>query len=76
MTDRSHIELAYHSIKCFTDDGTLDSGELNFLMGIALADGSINDDECRVLSNIFAKVVEKDVTPTVWDRIKAIKQRG
>ncbi len=70
-----HIQLAYHSIACFSDDGTLDLEEINFLMGIALADKNIDDDERRVLSSIFSKISMADVAPKVWDRIKAIKEK-
>ncbi|MCP4353963.1 MAG: hypothetical protein GY795_51615 [Desulfobacterales bacterium] len=65
----SHLELAYSSIRVFADDGTIDMGELNFLLGIALRDGKIDDDERRVLRNIFSKVSENTVSPKVWERI-------
>ncbi len=29
----------------FTDDGTLDIGELNYLMGLAMRDGIVDEDE-------------------------------
>ncbi len=71
----SHIELAYSSIPVFVDDGTLDMEELNFLLGIALKDGEIDDDEKRVLRNIFKQLTEQDVTPKVWMRINEIKKK-
>ncbi len=74
MFDRGHIELAYSSIKVFTDDGKLDMGELNYLMGVALADGQITDDEKRVLGNIFKRVNEKNASPVVLDRIAELKK--
>ena len=73
--DYSHIELAYSSIQVFADDGTIDMGELNFLMGIALRDQKIDDDERRVLQNIFKQVSEDRVTPQVWERIQAIRKK-
>ncbi|MCJ8269149.1 MAG: hypothetical protein MJK04_07070 [Psychrosphaera sp.] len=72
---KSHTEIAVASIRCFSDDGTLDIGELNFLLGLALRDGVVDDEEKRVLNNIFSKVGQTDVTPIVWDRIKEIKQQ-
>lgn len=75
MGSNSHIEIAYSSIRCFANDGTLDLAELNFLMGLALRDGEIDADEKRVLGNIFSEVSEKDVTKETWDRIKAIKAK-
>ncbi len=71
----SHIELAYSSIGVFADDGTIDMGELNFLLGIALRDGKIDDDERRVLNSIFSKVTESDVKPNVWKRICEVRQK-
>ena len=71
----SSVELAYSSIPVFADDGTLDLEELNFLMGIALKDGKIDDDEKRVLRNIFSQIDKKDVTEKVWKRITEIKDK-
>ncbi len=71
----SHIEIAYSSIGCFADDGTLDLAELNFLMGLALRDDKVDDDEKRVLGNIFKQVGPSDVTSVVWQRIQAIKEK-
>ena len=47
------------SIRCFTDDGTLDTNELNYLLGIAKADGNIDDDEKRVLASIISKAINR-----------------
>ena len=70
----SHLDIALASIKCFTDDGTLDLGELNFLLGLALRDKRVDEEERRVLRNIFSKVSEAEVTPVVWKRIREIKK--
>lgn len=70
----SHHEIAIASIRCFTDDGTLDAGELNFLLGLALRDNVIDDDEKRVLSDIFNKVSKSEVTQQVWERIQKAKK--
>jgi len=71
----SFVELAYSSIPVFADDGTLDLEELHFLLGIALKDGKIDDDEKRVLGNIFNQVGERDVTDKVWKRITEVKKK-
>ncbi len=73
--ESSYIELAYSSIPVFADDGTLDMEELNFLLGLALKDGQIDDDEKRVLRNIFNQVGKDEVTPKVWERITDIKKK-
>ncbi len=76
MTDDSqYIPMAYHSIGVFSDDGKMDIGELNFLLGMALADDKIDDDEKRVLRNIFKRVGKSDVSDTVWSRIKEIRRK-
>ena len=71
----NYAELAYASIKVFADDGTLDMGELNFLIGIALKDGKIDQQEIQVLKRIFSKIIRSDVSPRVWQRIQAVKQK-
>ncbi len=71
----SYIELAYSSIRVFADDGTLDMGELNFLLGIALKDGQIDADEKRVLRNIFGQVSEDEVSARVWTRMQEIRKK-
>lgn len=73
--ESGYIELAYSSIPVFANDGTIDMEELNFLMGIALRDQKIDEDEKRVLNSIFSKVKEADVTPKVWERIQAIRKK-
>ena len=62
----SHLDIAVESISCFTDDGTLDSGEVRRLLGLALRDGVVDDEEKRVLKNIFSKVGQGEVTPETW----------
>ncbi len=71
----SYIELAYSSIPVFANDGTIDMDELNFLLGVALKDGEIDDDEKRVLNNIFNQISRAEVSPRVWQKISAIRQK-
>ena len=70
---RSHIELAYASFAVFAEDGKLDMGELNFLLGLALRDGKIDDSERAVLRGVFNRVLEHDVTAEVWKRIQVVR---
>jgi hypothetical protein len=65
----SHIEIAYSSIRVFADNGQLDLGELNFLLGLALRDAIIDDDERRVLRSIFAQAEQGRLAPQVQERI-------
>ena len=71
----SYLELAYSSIKVFADDGTVDLGELNFLLGLALRDGEIDEDEKRVLGNIFAQAEKSELSPMVRARIGEIRRK-
>lgn len=70
----SHLKLALASIKCFTDDGTLDEGEVNYLLGLAMADGHVDDEEKRVLASIFAKVNRDTVNRRTWERIVSVRR--
>jgi len=63
IMSRSHLEIAYSSIRCFADDGTIDLNELHFLLGLALRDDKIDDDEKRVLKSIFSHARETRLSP-------------
>lgn len=71
----SHIDIATASIGCFTDDGTLNEAEVNHLVGLALRDGVVTDDEKRVLGNVFSKVGQKDVCENTWKLIVDVKSK-
>lgn len=73
--DNSGVELAYASLAVFADDGLLDMGELNFLLGLALRHGEASDSEKAVLRSVFNRVLEEDVTAEVWKRIQAVRQQ-
>lgn len=70
-----YLELAYSSIRVFADDGSLDLEELNFLLGIALRDGEIDEDEKRVLRNIFKQAEAGGLTPRTRDRIAEVRRK-
>ena len=70
MSDESSwIDLAVRSIGMFADDGTLSRSEVEELMRRALSDGSVDDDERRVLGRIFDRVKPHQVTPEVAELI-------
>ena len=71
----SHLEIAYSSIRVFADDGKVDLGELNFLLGLALRDGEIDEEEKRVLRNIFNQARETNLSPRVEERIREVENR-
>lgn len=66
---RNYLDLALASIQVFTDDGRMDAGELDKLLALALCDGVVDDDERRVLANIFRRAEEAGVSAEVAARI-------
>jgi hypothetical protein len=72
---KSHLNIALQSIKCFTDDGKLDEVEINFIMGLALADNVLDEDEKRVLSNIFRRAGQSNCSALTAARIIEIKKK-
>lgn len=70
---KSHIEIAFQSIPVFSNDGQLDVGEINFLLGLALRDQAIDEDEKRVLGTIFAQAEKGHVPEAVQARIDEVR---
>jgi len=72
---RDYLELAFRSIQCFADDGKLDVQELEELMEIALKDGVIDDNEKRVLANIFDRLTPAELTRDMQQKVEEIKAK-
>lgn len=70
----SYIEIAFSSIRVFSNDGQLDLGELNFLLGLALRDKVIDADEQRVLQRVFAEAEKGRLAPAVAARIAEVRR--
>jgi len=66
---KSHLEIALASIPVFTNDGELDVAELEKLLALALRDRIVDEDERRVLSNIFKQAELSEIDPMVKSRI-------
>ncbi len=73
--ESSYLELAYSSIRIFADDGTVDLEELNFLLGVALRDDQIDDDEKRVLGRIFEHAEKTKLSLAARARIKEVRRK-
>ena len=73
--ESGYLELAYSSIRVFADDGTLDEGELDFLLGVALRDNRLDGDEKRVLGNIFDQAEQTELSPAMRARIRGVRRR-
>jgi hypothetical protein len=70
---RDYLEMAFHSIRCFTDDGKLDLGELDRIVAIAERDGVVDDNEKRILSGIVGRVREEEVNSTMAARLVELR---
>ncbi|MGH1439333.1 MAG: hypothetical protein ACRBBR_04400 [Cellvibrionaceae bacterium] len=68
-----YLELSFQSIQCFANDGKLLIDELDQLLFIALRDGVVDDDEKRVLNNIFSKLNDEELTDEMQKKITEIK---
>ena len=71
--NRDYLEMTFHSINCFADDGKLDVNELNQILAIALKDGVVDDNEKRVLSNIIGRLREEEIDAEMLSKIEEIK---
>lgn len=56
------------------DDGTLDEREVNHLLGLAMRDDIIAEDEKRVIGNIFSKISSHEVSKETWAIIQKAKE--
>ncbi len=70
-----YLELTYQSIQCFANDGKLLPDELEELLSIALRDGVVDEDEKRVLNNIFGKLNSEELTQEMQEKISSIKNQ-
>lgn len=66
---RSHLDIALASINVFSNDGLLDVAELERLLQLAERDGTFDEDEKRVLANIFLQAEQTTLDPAVARRI-------
>ena len=73
---RDYLEMAYRSIECFANDGTLKADELKQIVDIALRDGVVDENEKRVLRSIFAKLNPQELTPEMLKAIDAVRQQA
>ena len=74
---KSHLAIALASIPAFLDNGRLDAAELQNLLDLALRDQAIDDDEKRVLGNIFKQAELGELDAEVKLRIDlARRQHG
>ncbi|HEU0306700.1 MAG TPA: hypothetical protein VFR30_07005 [Lysobacter sp.] len=72
---RDFLEMAFHSIRCFSDDGRLDSAELGRILAIAERDGVTDANELRVLGSIIARIRPDEIDAAMQAQLAGIAQR-
>lgn len=73
VESRDYLEMAFHSVQCFANDGKLLVDELDQILQIALRDGVVDDNEKRILRNIFSRLTPSELTQEMQDKIKQIR---
>jgi hypothetical protein len=71
--NRDYLEMTFHSINCFANDGKLDVHELNQILNIALKDGVVDDNEKRVLGNIISRLNEDELSGELLAKVEEIR---
>lgn len=72
---RDYLEMSFHSIQCFSNDGKLDAGELGKILAIAEKDGVIDQNEIRVLRNIIARIKPHEVDDAMKQKLAEISAK-
>ena len=72
---RDYLEMTFRSIECFSNDGKLDAKELGEILKIAERDGSIDNNEIRVLKNIISKIKPDEIDPQMTRMLKKVSDK-
>ena len=72
---KDYLEMTFKSIVCFANDGKLLVSELEELLKIALRDGVVDDNEKRVLKNIFSRLTPSELTKEMQEKIDEIRSK-
>lgn len=75
MADHDHLHMSLFSIRCFSDDGKLDASELRKILAIAERDGTVDEEEKRVLGNIIGKIRAFEVDAELAELIASVNSR-
>lgn len=70
---RDYLEMAFRSIQCFANDGRLLVHELQEIFDIAMRDGVVDQNEKRILQNIFARLDASELTGEMVEKISQIR---
>lgn len=72
---RDYLEMSFHSIECFSNDGKLDADELGKIIAIAERDGVVDQNEVRVLKNIISRIKPEEVDAAMQARLTELADR-
>lgn len=73
--NRDFLEMAFRSIRCFSDDGRLDAAELGKILTIAEQDGVVDANELRVLGNIIARIQPHEIDAAMQAQLADITRK-
>ena len=65
----------YSFLVVFANDYTIDEYELHFMERLALEDNVVDEEEKRVLIDIFGRVKDEDLEPKVLDEIREFRKK-
>ena len=65
--------VAYSFLVVYGNDSAIDEAELAFMQKLALEDGFIDDEEKKVLRNIFSRIDKNHLTEGVWTEIEKFR---
>ena len=69
----SHLQLATAAVRVFSDDGKLDVPELDYLLSLAMRDGTIDAREREVLAALLGEVSTYELPAEVRSRIEEVR---
>ena len=64
----------YSFLVAFANDGVISKEELAMMERLALSDGKVDEDECRVLEMIFSRVDAGKTDPEVLEEIARFRR--
>ena len=70
--DSSIDRMTLEWVKSISNDGKLDSFELEKIVEIAMRDGAMDDDEKSVLINIIANLNSTDFDLVLWEKVERL----
>lgn len=71
---RDYLEMSFHSINCFANDGVLKVKELDEILSIALRDGRVDDNEKRVLRSIIGRLKAHELDSAMLAKVDQVKR--